>query len=221
MSNRSIGLDAALQDYILRETIREPELLAELRAETAKLPRPGLQIAPEQGRFMALLAQLTGARRYLEIGTFTGYSALCIALAMPADSHTLACDISKEWTDIARRYWQRAGVAERMELRLAPAQETLDALLAEGQASSFDLAFIDADKAGYQAYLERCLELVRPGGLIMIDNTLWSGKLVDERIQDEDTVSMRDFNRRLRERSDVEVAMVPVGDGLTLVWRPA
>lgn len=217
MSNQSIGLSDSLQAYILDHASLEAPILAELRAETAELSERNMQIAPEQGQLMALMAKLIGAKRYIEVGTFTGYSALAVTLAMPEDGRTVACDISREWTDIARRYWQRAGVDERILLKLDPARKTLDELLVSGAEDTFDLAFIDADKPGYIDYFERCHELLRPGGLIMIDNTLWDGKVIDKRADDEDTEAIRAFNDYLREREEVDIAIVPVGDGLTLV----
>jgi caffeoyl-CoA O-methyltransferase len=175
-----------------------------------------MQISPEQGQFMALLVSLTGARRCLEIGVFTGYSSLAVALALPDDGSILACDVSEEYTAVARKFWEKAGVAEKIQLRLAPATETLDDLLAAGEAGHFDFAFIDADKSSYSGYFERCLALLRPGGLIAVDNTLWSGRLVDEREQDEDCRALREFNRALHGDARIELSLVPIGDGLTL-----
>lgn len=217
MSNQSIGLSEELQKYILDHSLREDPLLARLREETAELPQRNMQIAPEQGQFMAMLARLTGAKRYIEVGTFTGYSALAVTMAMPEDGKTIACDISREWTDIARRYWQEAGVDERIMLELRPALKTLDELIVSGLEDTFDLAFIDADKTGYIDYFERCHDLLRPGGLVMIDNTLWDGKVVDSGDRDEDTEAIRAFNEYLRDREEIEISMVPIGDGLTLV----
>ena len=216
MSNRSIGLSDALYDYLLSVSLREPEILAELRREKMAMSERSMQIAPEQGQFMALLVRLAGARRILEIGTFTGYSALALALALPAEGRIVACDVSEQWTEIARRYWQRAGVAERIDLRLAPALQTLDALIAEGGGGSFDFAFIDADKSRYLDYYERSLSLVRPGGLIAVDNTLWGGSVVDPAKTDADTAAIRAFNAALHADPRVELSLVPIGDGLTL-----
>lgn len=216
MANRSLTLTDPLYDYILRHTLREPALLAELRAETAEMPMSAMQIAPEQGQFMALLVELIGARRTLEIGTFTGYSALCVALALPADGEVTACDISEEYTSVARRYWAKAGVADKIDLRLAPAVETLDALLAEDRAGSYDFAFIDADKTGYDAYYERALVLLRPGGLIAVDNTLWGGDVADPAKSDADTEAIRALNSKVRADSRVSMSLIPVGDGLLL-----
>ena len=219
MSNKTFTLDERLYDYLLAVSLREPPILAELRRETRADPLARMQIAPEQGQFMALLAKLTGAKRYLEIGVYTGYSSLWMALALPEDGSIVACDVSEEWTSIARRYWERAGVGHKIELRLAPALVTLDELIAAGEAERFDLAFIDADKENYWAYFERCLQLVRPGGLIAIDNTLWSGKVADPDDHEPTTEAVRAFNRRLWGEGRVELSLVPIGDGLTLALK--
>ena len=216
MSNRSITLTDKLYDYLLSVSLREPPLLARLREETAALPMAAMQIAPEQGQFMALLAELTAAKNYLEVGTFTGYSTLCVALALPVDGAVVACDISEDFTAVARRYWAEAGLSGRIDLRLAPALETLDDLLAEGRAGSFDLAFIDADKENYLGYAERVLELLRPGGLMLVDNVLWDGAVADPAKQDNDTKAIRALNDALHADSRITLSMVPVGDGLTL-----
>ena len=215
MSNRSLNLDDTLYEYLLTHSLREhPEQIA-LREATRSHPRAGMQISPEQGQFMALLVKLIGARRALEIGVFTGYSALSVALALPADGRILACDISEEYTRIGRPYWERAGVAHKIDLRLAPALETLDAELAAGAAGRYDFAFIDADKTGYAAYYERCLQLLRQGGLIAIDNVLWSGA-VARPARDEDTRALQALNERLHGDERIDLSMLPVGDGLTL-----
>lgn len=187
-----------------------------LREETASMEQANMQISPEQGQFMALLVELIGARSVLEIGTFTGYSALAMAVALPENGVLVACDVSEEWTAIGRRYWEEAGVGHKIELRLAPALETLDALLAEGRAGTFDFAFIDADKEGYDAYYERALELVRLGGLIALDNTLWDGKVADPAATDVDTEAIRAINAKLALDERVTLSLIPVGDGLTL-----
>jgi caffeoyl-CoA O-methyltransferase len=205
-----------LYDYLLKVSLREPPLLAELRAETAKMPMAGMQISPEQGQFMALLAELIGARKAIEVGTFTGYSALCVAGALPADGKLIACDISEEFTAVARRYWAKSGIAGRIELRLAPALDTLSGLLKGGGAGSFDFAFIDADKTQYDAYYEAILKLLRPGGLITIDNVLWSGAVADGRKRDPDTVALRALNEKLKTDKRISLSMLPIGDGLTL-----
>ena len=216
MSNRTITIDDRLYEYLLGVSLREPNVLARLRAETMKLPRAGMQISPEQGQFMALLLKLMGARLVLEIGTFTGYSALAMALALPADARLVACDVSEEWTATARRYWKEAGVDARIELRLAPALQTLRDLLEAGSAGSFDLIFIDADKGNYLAYYEAGLDLLRPGGLIAVDNTLWDGRVADAAVNDDDTRAIRAFNAALHDDARVDLSLVPIGDGLTL-----
>jgi len=216
MSTRTITLTDELYEYLQSVSLREPELLARLREETARLERANMQIAPEQGQFMALLVEVLGARRALEIGTFTGYSALVIALALPPDGLLVACDVSEEWTAIGRRYWEEAGVADKIDLRLGPALATLDELLAADGEGSFDFAFIDADKAGYDDYYERSLRLLRPGGLIAIDNVLWNGNVYDVSIVDPDTVAIRTLNEKLRTDERVSLSLVPIGEGLTL-----
>jgi caffeoyl-CoA O-methyltransferase len=216
MSSRTLELTDRLYDYLLRTSLREPPLLAELRAETARLPMAGMQISPEQGQFMAFLVETIGARRTIEVGTFTGYSALCVALALPADGKVVACDVSEEYTAVARRYWSRAGVAAKIELRLAPALDTLGKLLAEGAAGNFDFAFIDADKREYDGYYEAILELLRPGGLVAIDNVLWSGAVADPAKQDDDTRAIRALNEKLKDDPRISLSLLPIGDGLTL-----
>lgn len=217
MSNRTLNLDEALYRYLLDVSLREHPVLAELRDATQDHPLVRMQIAPEQGQFMQMLVKLTGARRTIEIGVFTGYSALAVALALPDDGCLIACDISREYTDIGRDYWERAGVSRKIDLRIAPALDTLDALVAEGQAGSFDLAFIDADKTGYEAYYERCLVLLRQGGLIVVDNVLWGGRVLQQAgAADADTAAMQAFNRKLRDDGRIDLSMVPIGDGLTL-----
>lgn len=216
MSNRTIEVDEALHTYLLKVSLREPELLARLRAETAAHPAARMQISPEQGQFMRLLVELMGARRCIEVGVFTGYSSLSVALALPSDGQILACDVNAEFTAVARRYWQEAGVSERIELVLAPAHETLAARLQAGAGGSYDFAFIDADKGRYATYYDQCLELLRPGGLLCVDNVLWSGAVIDESRQDEDTVAIRSFNAQLVTDERVSLSLVPIGDGLTL-----
>lgn len=216
MTNRTMPLTDNLYHYLLDAASREPDLLKRLRAETANVRYPGMQIAPEQGQFMALLVQLTGARRAIEIGTYTGYSSLCVAMAMPPESRLIACDINEEWTAIARRYWAEAGVAERIELRLAPAHETLKQLIGCGESDSFDFAFIDADKENYGVYYDYCFDLVRPGGLIAIDNMLWDGTVADPARDDPDTLAIRGVTRRIKGDPRVDISLVPIGDGLML-----
>jgi caffeoyl-CoA O-methyltransferase len=219
MSTRTITLDDRLYHYLQAVSLREPDVLVRLRAETARLPAAGMQVSPEQGQFMALLVRLLGARRCLEVGTFTGYSALACALALPPDGRLVTLDISAEWTTVARRHWLDAGVADRIDLRLGPAAGSLAALLAEGAADSFDFAFIDADKTGYDGYYELALQLVRPGGLIAFDNVLWSGRVADPNAQDADTIALRALNRKLHTDPRVDLSMLPIGDGLTLARR--
>jgi predicted O-methyltransferase YrrM len=215
MSNQTIQVDNDLYSYILSVSLREPSLLRELREETSQLEMARMQIAPEQGQFMALLLKLTGARRYLEVGTFTGYSALVCALAMPDDAQLYALDISEEWTAIARRYWEQAGVAERINLKLGSAAETMQSMLPEEQ-NSFDAIFIDADKTGYAAYIQYGFELLRPGGLLMLDNVLWGGSVIDPSADDEDTVAIRRVNEAMAADDRFDISLVPIGDGLTL-----
>lgn len=216
MSKRSISLTDSLYDYLLSVSLREPDLLLKLREETAADPAANMQISPEQGQFMGLLARLMGARRCLEIGVFTGYSSLALALALPDDGRIVACDVSEKWTSVARRYWAAAGVAHKIDLRLATAMETLDRLLADGEAGTFDFAFIDADKENYVGYYERALQLLRAGGLVVADNTLWSGRVADPENAEADTVALRHFNELLHGDSRVDLSLVPIGDGLSL-----
>ncbi|HBG31849.1 MAG TPA: SAM-dependent methyltransferase, partial [Gammaproteobacteria bacterium] len=198
MSRKTLSLDERLNNYLFAAGVREPELARTLREETATHPESNMQIAPEQGQFLDFLIRSLGVRRAIEVGTYTGYSALITALALPADGELIACDINAEWTAIAQRYWSQAGVANRIQLHLRPAQETLQALIDSGQSGSFDFAFIDADKTAYPAYFEGCLELLRPGGVIAIDNTLWSGQVADPAVTDPDTVALRVFNTARR-----------------------
>ncbi len=221
MSNRTLSLTPELYRYLLEVSLRETPLQAELRRYTAAMPEARMQIAPEQGQFMALLVELMGARRCLEVGVFTGYSALAVALALPPEGRLVACDVSEEWTAVARSYWERAGVAQRIDLRLAPAVQTLDGLLAAGEAGCFDFAFIDADKGGYVDYYERVLALLRPGGVVAVDNVLWNGSVADPADQAPDTVAIRAFNRRLHDDERVSLSLVPIGDGLTLARKRA
>lgn len=216
MIKQTLGLGTDLYNYLLRNSLREVEILSELRQETAKLPMSIMQISPEQGQFMALLIKILGAKKTLDIGVFTGYSSLVVALSLPDDGKIIACDISEEYTSMARIYWQRAGVADKIDLQLAPALETLDKLLAAGEAGTFDFAFIDADKANYENYYERSLELVRPGGLIAVDNVLWSGRVADPEIQDNQTSKIRAFNQKVHQDSRITLSLVPIADGLTL-----
>jgi predicted O-methyltransferase YrrM len=208
-----------LLDYIGHVTLREPEILCRLRDETSSHPHAEMQISAEQGQFMALIVHLLSARRTLEIGVFTGYSSLAVALALPDDGRIIACDISEEWTSIARRYWREAGVERKIDLRLGPALKTLDDLIAQGQGGRFDFAFIDADKGNYINYYERALVLVRPGGLIAVDNVLWDGKVIDPSVNDADTRAIRAFNESLHDDERVWLSMLPIRDGLTLACK--
>jgi predicted O-methyltransferase YrrM len=216
MSAKTIPVTDAIWQYLIDVTVREPAVLGKLRDETSRMPSGGMQISPEQGQFMALLIELIGARRAIEVGVFTGYSSLRVALALPADGRLIACDVSEEYTNTARRYWREAGVEEKIELRLGPALATLDALVAQGERGTFDFAFIDADKANYGGYYERCLELVRPGGLVAVDNTLWGGAVADANKQDADTRAIRELNAKVADDARVSSSLVPIGDGLLL-----
>ena len=210
-------LPDTIEQYVDDFVTVETEVQQRLRAETSVLPKAGMQIGADQGAFMALLVRLIGARRALEIGTFTGYSAMAVAAALPPGGRLITCDVSEEWTAIARRYWREAGLSDTIELRLGDARGTLAALRIEAGDSSFDFAFIDADKPGYDAYYEACLHLVRPGGLILIDNVLWSGKVADPDILDPDTVALRALNAKIREDARVEASLVAIGDGVMVV----
>ena len=221
MSARPLQMTEHLRDYLLSVSLRETAVQRELREATLAVRGALMQISPEQGQFMALLVELTGARRAIEIGTFTGYSALTVALALPADGRLVCCDVSEEWTAIGRRHWEKAGVADRIDLRLGPAVETLDQMLSQGFGGDFDMAFIDADKANYDAYYERCLLLLRPGGLILIDNVLWSGAVADPAVSDPDTTALRALNAKLHDDPRITLSMLPVGDGLTLARKRA
>jgi len=215
MSNRTLALTDSLHHYLLEHSLRENPEQAALREATRTHPMARMQISPEQGALMQLLVRLLGARRTLEIGVFTGYSALTIALVLPGDGHVLACDVSEAYTSLGRPFWERAGVAERIQLVLGPALATLDARLAQGAAGSYDFAFIDADKSSYDSYYERCLKLLRPGGLIAIDNVLWSGQVALPP-RDADTAALQRLNLKLHGDERVDLSMVPIGDGLTL-----
>ncbi|HRI43040.1 MAG TPA: class I SAM-dependent methyltransferase [Fimbriimonadaceae bacterium] len=212
--SKSSFIPEATYAYIVENWLREPPVLERLREETAPMEEAGMQISPEQGQFMALLARLLGVRRYLEVGVFTGYSSIAVGLAMPLEGHIVACDVSEDFTAIAKRYWEEAGLSARIDLRLAPANETLARLVEAGER--FDMMFIDADKPNYAAYYEAGLRLVRPGGLIGIDNVLWSGKVADPSVDDENTEAIRALNERLSNDDRIDLAIVPIGDGLTL-----
>ena len=217
MSNKTLNVDAKLYDYLLTVSVREPSVLAELREETARLPNAGMQISPEQGALMQLLVEVMGARQCLEVGVFTGYSSTAVALSLPADGRLVACDVSVEFTDVARRYWRLAGVEERIDLRLGPALDTLDALLASGHAATFDFAFIDADKDNYLGYYERSLQLLRSGGLLAVDNVLWEGSVAEPSDQRSSTLAIRALNAHVARDERVSSSLVPIGDGLFLI----
>ena len=214
MANRNAFIAPELYDYILSATLREDALLAELREETVRLPEGGMQISPDQGQFMGLLVKLVGVTRAIEVGVFTGYSSLCVARALPHDGLLVACDISVEYTDIARRYWDRAGVSGRIDLRIGPAAETLERMIASGEGETYDFAFIDADKGTYLWYYELCLQLLRKGGLLLVDNALWGGYVADPGRSDDITLTLRELNTLAGRDSRVEVSLVPIGDGL-------
>lgn len=219
MSNKTLQLSDELYHYMLSVSLRESEVLRRLRQETAGIPGAGMQISPEQGQFMEFLIQLMGAARTLEIGVFTGYSALCTALALPAHGMTVACDVNEEWTSIARRYWREAGVDHKIELHLAPALETLETLLSQGQHGTFDFVFVDADKENYLNYYTRALDLVRRGGVIAFDNVFWGGSVCDPSVTDPDTTAIRKLNDALHNDGRINLSLVPIGDGLTLAMK--
>jgi caffeoyl-CoA O-methyltransferase len=219
LSSTHQNVKPEVAEYIRKVSLREPDLLRRLREETAPLPLARMQITPEQGQFMQLLVQSVQARNTLEIGVFTGYSALCVALALPPNGRVIACDVSEEWTSIGRRYWQEAGVASKIDLRLAPASQTLKGLLADGRAGTFDFAFIDADKENYDDYYELSLQLLRPAGLIAIDNVIWSGRVFDPAQRDADTTALRRLNNKLHGDERVTLSMLPIGDGVTLALK--
>lgn len=219
MSNRTLNLNDTVYNYLLEHSLRESPLLKQLREETATLEMARMQISPEQGQFLNLLVKLLGARQVIEIGVFTGYSALCMAEALPADGRLVACDINREWTDMAQRYWKEADVHKKVELLLVPADKTLQKLIDNGNANSFDFAFIDADKSNYLTYYEQCLKLIRKGGVIAIDNTLWNGDVADPAVNDGDTQAIRELNDALHSDSRVDISLLPIGDGLSLALK--
>jgi predicted O-methyltransferase YrrM len=219
MSNRTIQLNDRLYTYLQSVAVREPEILAQLRAETNQHPQAIMQIAPDQGQFMGLLVQLLGVKKAIEVGTFTGYSALVMALAMPEGGCLITCDVNPQDTAIAQHYWAAAGVSDKIDLRLGPAIDTLQNLLNQGAANTFDLAFIDADKSNYPHYYEACLKLLRPGGLVLIDNVLWSGDVADPNITDQRTTILRELNSQIHQDDRVNISLLPIGDGLTLAMK--
>ena len=219
MANRTINMDEKLYSYLLDMGLREPEVLARLREATEAEELSVMRSAPEQGQFMAMLIRLTGARRVIEVGTYTGYATLWMALALPEDGQIITCDISERWSFVARRFWEQAGVQDKVSLYLRPALQTLDELLECDEAASFDFAFIDADKENYELYYERCLQLIRAGGVIVIDNVLWGGSVIDDAKHDSATEAIRAFNRKLKEDQRIELVMLPVADGMTLALK--
>ncbi len=219
MSNQTISITDSIYKYLCENSLREDEVLSSLRAYTYRMQQRNMQISPEQGQFMQLLIKLMGAKNTIEIGVFTGYSSLCVALALPLDGKIIACDISTKYTDIAEKYWKDANVRDKIDLRIGPALDTLQKLIDKGLSNTFDFSFIDADKINYDNYYELCLKLLRPGGLIAIDNVLWSGDVVDERINDIDTESIRSLNKKIYIDKRVDVSILPIGDGLTLALK--
>lgn len=219
MSNQTLGLSPQLYNYFQSISLREPEVLTQLRQETARQPLSNMQIAPEQGQFMAFLIKLIGAKKTLEVGVFTGYSSLVVALALPENGEVIACDVDEEYTQIARTYWEKAGVSHKIKLHLAPAVLTLENLLTKGEENSFDFAFIDADKSNYDIYYEQALKLVRVGGVIAIDNVLWDGKVADSQVQDNRTQTIRRLNEKLHQDTRILLSVVPIADGLTLAMK--
>jgi len=219
MSRNSLRIDDALDAYLAVLLPEEPAVLARLREETSRLEVASMQIGQDQGRFMTLLLRCLGAQRTIEVGVFTGYSTLITALALPNTGHIVACDINRQWTEIALRYWREAGVADKIDLRIGPATDTLDAMLARGDGESYDFAFIDADKPGYDSYYERCLALLRPGGVIAVDNALWGGSVANSAKNSEDTQAIRALNEKISRDPRVEAYLAPVGDGVHLAWK--
>ncbi|MBO6521406.1 MAG: class I SAM-dependent methyltransferase [Rhodospirillales bacterium] len=216
MSTHSINVDERLRDYMLDVSLREHPVMRALRDETADHAHAGMQISPEQGQFMQMLVRMLGAKTCIEVGTFTGYSALAVALALPDGGRLVACDISEEFTKIGKPFWEKAGVADKIDLRIAPATESLDAMIAAGETGSYDFAFIDADKPGYPDYFERCLKLLRPGGVIAVDNIFMGGSAADPETESANAQAMRKFNAALKDDTRVEISLIPIGDGLTL-----
>jgi predicted O-methyltransferase YrrM len=216
MSAKTIQMNDQLLEYLRQNAVREPKVLQELREETQRLPNAGMQISSEQGQLMAMLVKLVNARKIIEVGTFTGYSSTVMALAMHPEGRLIACDVSEEYTQIARKFWQKAGVEQKVQLILGNAKESLKQLLEAGEQEAFDLAFIDADKTAYADYYECCLQLLRPGGLVLVDNVLWGGQVADSSNHDVDTEALRTFNAALSSDQRIDLCMVPIGDGLTV-----
>jgi predicted O-methyltransferase YrrM len=216
MTDRRLLVTDDIHRYLVEHSVREPDVLARLRAATASLPLAQMQIGPEQGQLLALLAKLVGAKRCIEVGVFTGYSSLAVALALPEDGRILACDVSEEWTAMARRFWREARVEHKIELKLQPAVRTLEERLAAGEAGRYDFAFVDADKPAYDSYYELLLKLLRPGGLMALDNTLWSGAVLNPEEREPNTVALRALNDKLHRDERIDLSLLPVGDGVTL-----
>ncbi len=217
MTVEPLAISPELHEYLLSVSLREPEVLVKMREEVSKMPSAGMLLAPEQGQFLAFLLKLIGAKKTLEVGVFTGCSTLWVANALPENGRIIACDVSEEYTNIARRYWREAGVDHKIDLRLAPATETLSQLIDAGHSGQYDFAFIDADKSNYSHYYEQCLQLLRPGGFIAFDNVLWGGAVIDETDQYEDTVAIRELNLKAKSDERVDISLVPIGDGLFLL----
>ena len=217
MSNKPTLNLEFISDYVFEHSVRDDALLQALREETAQDDMARMQISAEQGQFMALLVKLIGAKRIIEVGTFTGYSSLCMARALPDDGELICCDLSEQWTNVAKRYWQQAGVQRKIKLVLAPARDTLQSLLDDQQQGQFDLAFIDADKESYDDYYEQCLQLLRPNGLILLDNMLWSGRVADPESTDEDTVAIRQLNQKLKTDQRVDISLLTIADGISMI----
>ena len=219
MSNQTISITDSIYKYLCDNSLREDKNLSSLRAHTYRMEQRNMQISPEQGQFMQLLIKVLNAKNTIEVGVFTGYSSLCVALALPDNGKIIACDISTKYTDIAEKYWEDANVRNKIDLRIGPAIDTLKTLIDKGMSNTFDFSFIDADKINYDNYYEMCLQLLRPGGLIAIDNVLWSGDVADIRINDIDTESIRSLNKKLHKDSRVDISLLPIGDGLTLALK--
>ncbi|NEQ68496.1 MAG: SAM-dependent methyltransferase [Symploca sp. SIO2D2] len=214
MGKAAVDSNEKLYEYLVSVSLRDSDLKRRLREQTAEMPQGGMQITPEQGQFMALLAQVMGAKKCLEIGTFTGYSALCVAEVLPEEGKIIALDCSAEWTDIARKYWEEAGVSDKIDLRIGSGRTLIDAIVDNGELDTFDMVFIDADKAAYDHYYEQSLKLLRSGGLILLDNMLWGGRVIKPWLQDEDTVAIRALNEKIRDDKRVDPCLTMIGDGL-------
>jgi len=219
MSNRTLAISESIYQYLCDHSLREDPILKELRDHTYDMEERAMQIAPEQGQFMQMLIKLIGAKNTIEVGVFTGYSSLAIALVLPEDGRIVACDVNPQYTSVAEKFWVNAGVREKIDLRIGPARGTLSELISDGLTGTFDFAFIDADKVNYDHYYELCLQLIRPGGLITVDNVLWGGATADDSINDTDTTSIRALNDKLHRDERIDLSLVPIGDGLTLAMK--